>query len=263
MLRVAGVALVAVLFVTTFAAAQDAGQPAAALPPAPAEDTGWRVEIVPIYVWAPVNVATVTLPSFPDLPPPPGGGDPSGDTDAGLSGAAMAGVRVQKGRWMASLNVAWAGLSASRERPYVRLDGNIIFGEAFTGVRVVDQLWLVGGVRRLAVDVKARVLDYPEVGGKPGYWDPVIGATYRLQAGPRVRITVQGDVGGFDVGSKLDANAAVTLDLRVAGRFGVWVGYKAIYLKFVDRQVGAAGAERNLKLWATLHGPAAGLRLAF
>ena len=232
--------------------------------PSPAADPGWEVEIAPIYLWVPITINSVTLPEFPDLPAPPGGGDrPSGDTGASLNGAAMAAFRVEKNWWMARGNIVWAGLSGERESPNVKITGNLILGELFTGVEVVKHLYLEGGVRRLAVDLSAQVLDYPEVSRKPGVWDPQVGMTYRVPMGEHWLLTMHGDYGGFGVGSEVDLNTSLTLDWRMARHFGLTLGYGLLYFRLEDDWLDNARIERTLELGTTLHGPIVGFKLLF
>jgi len=235
-----------------------------AVQPSPAADPGWEVEIAPVYLWVPITINSVTLPEFPDLPAPPGGGDrPSGDTGASLNGAAMAAFRVEKNWWMARGNIVWAGLSGERESPNVKITGNLILGELFTGVEVVKHLYLEGGVRRLAVDLSAQVLDYPEVSRKPGVWDPQVGMTYRVPMGEHWLLTVHGDYGGFGVGSEVDLNTSLTLDWRMARHFGLTLGYGLLYFRLEDDWLDNARIERTLELGTTLHGPIVGFKLLF
>jgi hypothetical protein len=243
--------------------AAPAGQQAAAAPSQTA-DPGWEVEIAPIYLWVPISINSVTLPEFPNLPAPPGGGDrPSGDTGASLNGAAMAAFRVEKNWWMARGNIVWAGLSGERETPNVKITGNLILGEVFTGVEVVKHLYLEGGVRRLAVDISAEVLDYPEVSRKPGVWDPQVGLTYRVPMGEHWLLTMHGDYGGFGVGSEVDLNTSLTLDWRMTRHFGLTLGYGLLYFRLEDEWVDSARIENSLELGTTLHGPILGFKLLF
>jgi hypothetical protein len=236
----------------------------AGAPAAQAADPGWEVEIAPVYLWAPISISSVTLPEFPDLPAPPGGGDrPSGDSGASLNGAAMAAFRVEKSRWMARGNLVWAGLSGEKERPYLKVSGNVILAELFTGVEVVNHLYLEGGVRRLAVDVSAKVLDYPEVSRKPGVWDPIVGMTYRVPMGEHWLLSLHGDGGGFGVGSEVDLNTSLTLDWRMARHFGLTLGYGLLYFRLEDEWVDSARFEKTLELGTTLHGPILGFKLLF
>jgi hypothetical protein len=232
-----------------------------------AQDSGWKVEIAPIYLWAPFNISTVTLPQFPELPaPPPGseeGGRPSGKTGTSLNGAAMAAFRIEKSRWMLRGNAVWAGLSGERDLPRMKLSGDLIYGEVQTGFRVVRGLWVEGGVRRLAVDVDASVLDYPTVSRKPGVWDPIVGATYRLPMGNHWLLTLHGDGGGFGVGSQVDSNVFATLDWRLARHFGLTLGYSLLYFRIEDSLVDSTRLEKTLKFGTTLHGPIVGFKLLF
>jgi hypothetical protein len=232
-----------------------------------AQDSGWKVEFAPIYLWAPFNISTVTLPQFPELPaPPPGsndGGRPTGKTGASLNGAAMAAIRIEKSRWMLRGNAVWAGLSGERELPRMKLSGDLIYGEAQTGFRVVRGLWVEGGVRRLAVDVDAEVLDYPKVSRKPGVWDPIVGATYRLPMGSHWLLTLHGDGGGFGVGSQVDSNVYATLDWRMARHFGLTLGYSLLYFRIEDSLVDSTRLEKKLNFGTTLHGPIIGFKLLF
>ena len=243
-----------------------AGKQDAAAPPQ-SLDPGWEVEISPIYLWAPYNINSVTLPQFPNLPaPPPGsedGGRPSGDTGASLNGAAMAAFRIEKSRWLLRGNIVWAGLSGERERPRMKLSGDLIYGEVLTGFEVVKHLYAEGGVRRLAVDVDAEVLDYPKVSRKPGVWDPVFGLTYRAPLGGHLLLTVHGDGGGFGVGSEVDVNSFVTLDWRIVRHFGLTLGYGLLYFRLEDQWLDSTRVEQTLKLGTTLHGPIVGFKLLF
>ena len=259
------VSLLLLLCVSASAFAQGTSSPqAAAAQPANAADQGWDVEIAPIYIWAPIYVGKVTAPRFPDLPPPPGGGDrPSGQTDASLNGAAMAAFRVEKGRLMVRGNLVWAGLSGEKQQPNLKVSGNVIYGELLAGVEVVNHLYIEGGVRRIAVDVSAQVLDYPEVSRKPGVWDPIVGLTYRLPMGGHWLLTLHGDGGGFGVGSQVDVNATATLDWRLARHFGLTFGYGLTYFRLEDTVLDSTRLERTLELGASFQGPIFGFKLLF
>lgn len=248
------------------------GQPSQASPAGTAQtakraqavDPGWHVEIAPVYVWVPIYIGNTTLPKFPEFPPPPGGGDrPSGDTGASLSGAYMAALRVENDRWMARGNFVWAGLSGDRQAPIVELSVDVFYGEFFSGVRVVDYLWIEGGVRRLAVDVKATVLDYPEVSRKPGLWDPQIGASYRRPLGKHWFLALHGDAGGLGVGSDVDYCLNAVLDWRFSKHGGMAFGYQALYFRFSDTVLDSTRLERTLTLGTGLNGPILGFKLLF
>jgi hypothetical protein len=221
------------------------------------------VEIAPIYLWVPISVNSVTLPEFPGLPSPPGGGGASGDTGASLNGAAMTAFRVEKNWWVARGNVVWAGLTGERESPSVKVSGDLILGELLTGVEVVKHLYVEGGVRRLALDIEAEVLEYPKVSRKPGVWDPIIGMTYRVPLGSHWLLTLHGDGGGFGVGSEVDLATNLTLDWRATRHFGMAFGYGLLYFRIKDSLIEGTTVDDTLELGTTLHGPILGFKLLF
>jgi len=62
----------------------------------------------------------------------------------------------------------------------------------------------------MSLDLSAKLLDYPEVSGKVGVRDPLIGMTYRKSLGKKWRFSVHGDGGGFGAGSDVTYNANAT-----------------------------------------------------
>lgn len=258
-------ALALVLSVAANARAQAASTPPpppAPVQPASAPDTGWDVEIAPIYAWAPISINSIDLPDFPGLPSPPGG-DSSRTTDASLNGALMAAFRVEKNRLVVRGNFAWAGLSGEVDRPFLKVSGDVILGELQAGFEVARHLYVEGGVRRLAVDVEAELDGYPKVSRKPGVWDPIVGATYRVPMGSHWLLTLHGDGGGFGVGSEVDLAANLTLDWRATRHFGMTFGYGLLYFRLRDTLIERAAVDDTLELGTTLHGPILGLKLLF
>ena len=237
--------------------------PPAPVQPASAPDPGWEVEIAPIYLWAPISINSLELPEFPGLPSPPGGGGPSAETGSSLNGAAMAAFRVEKNWWLLRGNFVWAGLSGEVERPYARVSGNVILGELLTGVEVVKHLYVEGGVRRLALDIEAQVLEYPNVSRKPGVWDPIVGMTYRAPLGSHWLLTLHGDGGGFGVGSEVDLATNLTLDWRATRHFGLAFGYGLLYFRVRDSLLEGTTVDDTLELGTTLHGPILGFKILF
>jgi hypothetical protein len=236
--------------------------PPAPVQPASAPDPGWEVEIAPIYVWAPISINSIDLPEFPGLPSPPGG-DSSRSTDAALNGAMMAAFRVEKNRLVVRGNFVWAGLSGEVDRPFLKVSGDVILGELQAGFEVARHLYVEGGVRRLAVDVEAELDGYPKVSRKPGVWDPIVGATYRVPVGSHWLLTLHGDGGGFGVGSEVDLAANLTLDWRATRHFGLTFGYGLQYFRLRDTLLDGAAVDDTLELGTTLHGPILGLKLLF
>jgi hypothetical protein len=216
---------------------------------------GWNVAIYPALAWAPIFGASVTLPPVPSQPIETPG--PSGSTSSSLNGAFFGGVRFEKGKWSADALFMWAALSAQRKNPLVDVDLDFVFGNAMAGRDVLPNLYVEGGVRRLALDLHAKV-ETSSASRSPGFWDPLIGLTYRRQLGRKWRILIHGDGGGFGVGSDVDVTATGRAEWQFARHFGIAMGYGGMHFSARD-----AVAGRTLTISPTLHGPIFGFGIFF
>jgi hypothetical protein len=123
--------------------------------------------------WAPVFGTSATLPGQPG---------PSGSTSSSLNGLFAAGARFEESKWSADAMFMWAALSAQRQNPLVDVNLDLILGKAMAGGEVLPNLYVEGGVRRLALDIHATV-GSSSTSRSPSYWDPLVGLTYRRQLG--------------------------------------------------------------------------------
>ena len=232
-----------------------------ALPPSPQtankppkEPYGWHIAIYPALVWAPVFGSSVTLPPVPSQPTVPG---PSGTTDGSLNAAYFGGTRLEIGKWSGDLLFMWAALSAERKTPFAKVNLDFVFGDVLIGREVLPGLYAQGGVRRVALDVHATV-ESDSASRSPGFWDPLIGVTYRRQLGRKWRILIHGDGGGFGAGSDVDVTATGRAEWQFARHFGLTMGYGGMHLSESDTRQGA-----TLKISPTLHGPIFGFGIFF
>jgi hypothetical protein len=218
----------------------------------------WQFIVYPAYVWVPFFSSSVTLPGIPS--PPGGGGSviPSGTTSGSFDSAAFAGAQVYKDKWEGTATFLYAGLSATRTTPRVTLTMDFIYGQAMVGRYVYKGLAFEGGFRRLAMDLTATVGTYPSVGRTPGYWDPLLGVTYRKQLSKKWRMTGHIDGGGFGVGSDIDIGASASADWRFAKHFGMTMG--GAYLHLEDSNTVLA---KTLTIKPTMYGPTFGLGIYF
>jgi hypothetical protein len=241
----------------TLAAAVALGQDAST----PGADN-WKFEAYPVLIWAPVFGADVTLPTFPDLPnvpDKPGVESPSGSVSGSFNGAAFAGFRMEYKRFSAETEFLWAGLSGTRETPLTTISVDMIAGRAMGGWRVSKSFWAEGGVRRIALDISARLGTFPEVSRKPGLWDPLVGFSYRRPLGKSWTFKLLADGGGFGVGSDVDITSRAEAQWRFGhGHFGATMGY-GVFRLIVNNEEN----HRNLKLDQTLHGPVLGFGIYF
>jgi hypothetical protein len=212
--------------------------------------------LFPILVQSPFFGADVTLPRV-DLP---GGGSfvPAGSTETSFNAAAFAGLRLDRENWLLEVTGLYAGLSSERQLPRITVESDVTSGTATFGWRVFGDFLLTGGIRRMAVNLKATVEDFEPVERKPGVWDPLVGLTWRRDAGPKWTLEVDVDGGGFGVGSDVDVSGALKADWRLSNRFGLRFGYSFLYFKVTDTRAG-----RTLEVSQTLHGPSLGLGIYF
>ena len=168
------------------------GQVSSPAPQTPAKSEerpyGWHTAIYPALAWVPIFGTSVTLPPLPSQPIAPGA---SGSTGSSLNGAYFGGARFEKGKWSADALFMWAALSAERKTPLTSVNLDFVFGDAFVGREVLPDLYLEGGFRRLALNLNATV-GTDNANGSPGYWDPLIGLSYRRQLGNKWRIQIHG-----------------------------------------------------------------------
>lgn len=215
---------------------------------------GWKVAIYPVMGWAPIFGTSVTVPPLPTNPIAP---SESGTTNGALNGAYFGGARLEKGRWSADALFMWAALSASRETPLTKVDLGFIFGDAMVGREITPDLYVEGGFRRLAFHIDATA-GADSASRSPGYWDPLIGLTYRKQLGRKWRVFVHGDGGGFGVGSDVDVTATGRAEWQFARHYGLTMGYGGMHFSDSDTRDG-----QTLKISPTMHGPIFGFGIYF
>jgi hypothetical protein len=215
----------------------------------------WNVVIYPVLAWAPVLGVSVNLPNLPDQPS--GTPGPSGSTSTSFNGAYFGGAHIEIKKWSADALFMYAGLSASRSNPFVKVDMDFVFGQAMAGYEVLPHLFLEGGTRRIALDFTATVGN-DSVGRSPGFWDPLVGLTYRRPLSKKWRVMLHGDGGGFGVGSEVDVAATGRAEWQFARHFGLTFGYGGLHLRESDTV-----ARKTLTISPTMHGPIIGFGVFF
>ena len=216
---------------------------------------GWKVAIYPALAWVPIFGTSVTLPPVPSQPIETPG--PSGSTSSSFNGAFFGGARVEKGKWSVDGLFMWAALSGQRKTPFAEVHLDFVFGNAMAGREVLPNLYVEGGVRRLSLDLHAKV-ETSSASRSPGFWDPLVGLTYRRQLGRKWRILIHGDGGGFGVGSDVDVTATARAEWQFARHFGLAMGYGGMHFSESDTVDG-----RTLSISPTLHGPIFGFGIFF
>jgi hypothetical protein len=208
---------------------------------------GWRIDLYPVFAWAPVFGASAAVPVSPDPHPGP---TPSGSVSGSFNGAVFGGFAVAKNKWAASGNVLWVGLSGQRQTPLVKIDTNFIYGQFMLGREVLPHLFAEAGFRRTAFKISATIGNFPQISWKPGIWDPLVGLTYRHYLGQKWRFRIHGDGGGFGVGNDAAISGTASAEWCFARHFGLLFGYGVLYF----RNSGVI-ADQPINIKETLHGP--------
>jgi hypothetical protein len=124
-------------------------------------------------------------------------------------------------------------------------------------------LELLGGGRFISLDVEAKTAI--ELTGPLGiisrqikldlsptieFVDPIIGARLFAEIGPRWRLGLRGDVGGFGLGSEFTWNMVASATYRAWDNVDLLFGYRAMSIDLEDDD-----PRLNIDLDLTLHGP--------
>ena len=134
--------------------ALEAAQSQPSTPPSttPHDSSGVDVSIYPILLWVPTFKANASVPSFPDTPGGPDLPGASGTTSTSLNGAALAGFSIQSGNWRVDTDGIWAAFGTQRDCPLLKVDLDVIYGHASGGVKIYKNLYVTGGLRRVALN---------------------------------------------------------------------------------------------------------------
>ena len=224
--------------------------------------SGWTTTIYPVYGWAPLFGADIRLPEIPNPGPCDGCGEgpvvPAATVSSNFNGAALAEVLVEN-RWVQlEGNFLWAGLSGEKDRPNFKVRVDTLLGSARAGVRVVPNLFVYGGFRRLALNVRANAFDLPEVEWKPGIWEPIAGAAFTPHLSRRWRLLTRADYGGIGSDSHSTVSVNANIEWKPAEHFLLNLGYG-----FFEVKADGTLLNQPIHLKQTLHGPIVGIGIPF
>lgn len=214
----------------------------------------WRVAIYPVLAWVPLGIEIDV-----SLPPGDGDGGFAGEiVDSRLDGAFVGGLSLQKGPWRLDADGVWAAVGGDRlELPRLTVDADLIYFHISGGRKLVGDLFVTGGLRRLALKYDIEVGDLPNFERKPGVWDPLVGAGWH-RLGNRFETHATFEVGGFGAGADVEVATSFRADWKPFTHFGLTVGYQWLYFKVED-----SVRDRPFRVEQTLHGPLVGIGLYF
>ena len=241
-----------------FASAQTGAPTGAQTTAAP--DSGryddWKVGIYPVYVWLPYGIGIdVTVP-----PDDNGEGGGSGEIiDGRFDGAYFGGFYASKGRFRIDGDGLWAGFGGDRpDLPFLRVDADVTYFHGTVGVRLVKDLYVVGGLRRLAMKYDIELATFPRFERKPSIWDPVVGVSWHTEGGRWLEFHAVFEGGGFNVGTDSELSGSARVDFKPLEHFGITAGYAFLHYKLEDTV-----RNRTFRVEQTLHGPLFGIGFYF
>lgn len=227
---------------------------AADLPPAPAAEpapvvikppSDWKFQAT-LYAWATAMDGTVGVrglkPAKVDMT--------AGDVLSDLNGALMGSFLAQNANWTVLLDLIVADVSDTahlgpRGGVSAKMSLTQIIGSGVVGYRLPvglpDTMRLTGtvGFRYQHLDGDLTVAG---PGGRHSFgdsgiqdWiDPTVGFIYQANLTDKWFLNVIGDVGGFDLSSRLTAQGFAALGYKWTEAFSTSLGYRAIYTDHVD-----------------------------
>jgi hypothetical protein len=216
----------------------------------------WEVGLYPIYVWLPLGIGIdVTVP-----PDDNGAGGGSGEIiDGRFDGAYFAAFYASKGRFRIDADGLWAAFGGDRpELPFLQVDADVTYFHTTAGVRLVKDLYAIGGVRRLALDYTIKLATFPTFTREPGVWDPVVGVAWHTEGRRFLDFHAVFEGGGFGVGTDTELSGSARVDFKPLRHFGITAGYSFLYYKLEDTV-----RNRTFTVKQTLHGPLFGIGLYF
>lgn len=222
--------------------------------PGSSADGDWQIAVYPVLAWVPLDIGIDV-----DIPPANGDGGGSGDILNGyLDGALFAGVAASNGVWRIEGYGLWFSFGGDRpDLPFLKVDMDLIYGTAKGGRRIAPDVYVTGGVRRVALDYDITLGNLPRFSRKPGIWDPIVGIGWH-RVRPKVEWHAAFDGGGFGAGADVDLGASFSVDWKPIPHFGLTAGYNLLYLKLSD-----SVANRDITMKLTAHGPTVGFGLYF
>jgi hypothetical protein len=184
-------------------------------------------------------------------------------------------LEAWKGRWGLFFDTIYMNLSANAEGALVRGDAGLQqWAVEFGGLYRFGR-WPLGKNEKTALTMEALVggrywntlatLDLDtrrgpivDTSGRKEWIDPFVGGRVRLDLNDKFSVSLRGDVGGFDVGSKFTYNAVGLVGYNISRVVSIWLGYR---VAGVDYESGSGF--NKFKYDVTYYGPITGIVFRF
>ena len=94
--------------------------------------------------------------------------------------------------------------------------------------------------------------------GRKEWIDPFVGARMELSLNEKFNLSLRGDVGGFDVGSKFTYNAMGLVGYNISRVVSLWLGYRVLGVNYES-----GSGFNKFKYDVTMYGPITGIVFRF
>ena len=190
----------------------------------------WQFSLTP-YLWAAGVAGTVAA----------GGAEPPSIEPSysffaldNLQAAYFLAFSAEKGPWSVNtdlIHIAFSDdFSLGPLRTAINLDADAI--ELSAGYRL--EQWpstkVLVGARGISIDAGISLRPGVDAADGRNWWDPIVGVQHNRSFGERWGLLLRGDVGGFNVSSKVTLNGVVAGTYRFSDTFSAIFGYR--YLAF-------------------------------
>jgi len=256
---------------------------------AEAPKSRWEFDLVP-YFWMAGLSGDMTVKGIPAHV-----SESFADIWSDLDFGAQMHMEGRKDRWGLFLDVTYLKLSTSGEAKRVRAGPGgelelttkiqadigikewlVEFGGTYNVARwplgtegTAVGLDILGGGRIWSVDtdidagVKQTLGDfgrylYPSISANKSWIDPFVGARLLFDLPKNFFVALRGDVGGFDVGSKISFNMSGYVGYNISRVVSLLAGYRALY---VDYESGSGTNKFAFDTW--MYGPSIGMLFRF
>jgi len=169
------------------------------------------------------------------------------DLLSNLDFGAMVAFEAREGKWGLLLDAMYMKLSNDADPKGGVFDDaditaeELLLGGAFA-YRVADQgsVWgdVLAGVRYWNLDTEVELDSSTspdvDVDESEDWFDPFVGGRMQFDLGSKFYVMLYGDIGGFDVGSKLTWQLLGTVGFRVSDSVALVTGYRYLDVDFED-----------------------------
>jgi len=215
------------------------------------ESEGWRIQVIPLYLWAVDMGGTMTV-KEQRVPLEVG----FADAVDNLQSAFTIHFEAWKGDWGVLADFNWLDLGAEQMLPgpmgeSMNVDLQQTIAEVAVGYEFDDHAFFIGGVRYLSLETTLTLPLGNEINPNESWTDAFVGFMWRPPLSKRWTFASRVDVGAGS--SDVVWNAAAALDFAVSRHVALFFGYR--YLKY-----DYANDDNGFGYDVSQHGPLAALR---